>query len=109
MVLFRTLMHLKPEARERVMRSLIGTLEPIRALPGCAECSLMVDAEDEKLVRTEERWTNHEWLRARIRGDLMPILLAALDCSTEPPEVRIDTISESKGMELIAAYRGATL
>ena len=35
--------------------------------------------------------------------------MAAMDCAIGPPEVRVESISGTRGMELIAACRGAVV
>lgn len=109
MVLFRTRIRLDPSQRVRVVRSLIGALGATRVLPGCIRCRLFAEIEDTGVVAVEEEWLDEESLRARLRGDLTPILLAAIDCAKEQPEIRFETITDTKGMELIAACRGAVI
>ena len=84
-------------------------VEPTRAMPGCIRCHLMADVDDNDIVTLEEEWATQETLSARLRGDLTPILLGALECAIEVPEVRFAKLSEHGGMEYIATCRNITI
>jgi quinol monooxygenase YgiN len=107
MVLFRARIRLDHTRFSSVVRSLITILGRSRALPGCLRselCARIEDEEENMLIFTEE-WKDMDSLMARLRDDGMHVLLSALDWASDPPEIRFDTISETRGMELIAACR----
>lgn len=108
MVLFRVRMHLDDASRGTVVRSLIGTLEPTRAQPGCLNCHLSADMEDARTLIYTEEWQDQELLANRLGGDSLRVLLAAMDCTTGPPEIRFDTICGTKGIEWIVNCRKTT-
>lgn len=109
MILFRVLIHPESEQRLPVMRSLGRILGPTRALSGCVSCRLFVDTDEENAVLFIEEWQTQKHLEARLRAESMRTVMAAMDCSIGPPDVRIESISATRGMELIAACRGAAM
>ena len=107
MVHFRVRMHIDDSRREAVVRSLMRILGPTRAEPGCINCQLSADLEDANTLVFAEEWADQDCLAQRLRGESLRVLLAAMDCAVEPPDVRIDAISDSKGIEWIASCRSA--
>lgn len=106
MLLFRVLLHLDAGQRARVMQSLGRIVGPTRALPGCVSCHLFADAEEENAILFIEEWQTQQNLETRLRADSMRTVMAAMDCAVGPPDVRVETISGTRGMDLIAACRG---
>lgn len=105
MVLFRLRIRLDPGQRVKVRGSLARILGPTRALPGCINCLLGEDIEDENQLIFVEEWSDQAHLNARLRADTLRVILAAMDCAVDPPDIRFETITETRGMDLIAACR----
>jgi hypothetical protein len=61
-----------------------------------------VDLEDENAVLFAQEWVDEEELVEHLQADNARVLLSALDCATDQPEVRLDTLVDSKGIEFIA-------
>jgi quinol monooxygenase YgiN len=91
-----------PASRTKVVRSLSRILGPLRASSGCLGCHLYADLEDERVLMFVEEWEDEQSLIEHLRADNTRVLLSALDCASDPPEVRLDTISHTRGIEFIA-------
>jgi len=105
MVLFRVQIRVGLPQRDQVLGSLKQTVWHTQAMPGCISARLCVDADEESVLVLIEEWQTWEHLEARLRADSLRVVLAAIDCSVEPPEVRLDNISGTKGLEFVVACR----
>jgi quinol monooxygenase YgiN len=77
-------------------------LGPLRASAGCVNCNLYADIEDDNALLFAQEWIDEESLIDHLRAESARVLLSALDCATGPPEVRLDTLVDSEGIEFIA-------
>jgi len=87
----------------RLLRSLIG---PTRVETGCMSCHLYQDVNDQYAVTWMEQWSSQDDLNCHLRKPQYKRILAALDMSDVQPEIRFDTVVETKGMQLIEEARG---
>jgi quinol monooxygenase YgiN len=68
---------------------------------------LYADLEDEGTLLFVEEWHDERGLVAHLRAEHARVLLSALDYAAGPPDVRVDTLGNPRGMEFIAACREA--
>ncbi len=87
----------------RLLRSLIGST---RVETGCVSCHLYPDVNDQTAVTSTEQWSSQDDLTRHLRTLQDKRILAALDMSDVQPEIRFDTVIETKGMQLIEEARG---
>ncbi len=87
----------------RLLRSLIG---PTRVETGCMNCHLYQDVNDQDVITWMEQWNSQDDLNCHLRTPQYKRILAALDMSDVQPEIRFDTVVETKGMQLIEEARG---
>ncbi len=87
----------------RLLRSLI---EPTRVETGCISCGLYKDLRDPDILIWVEDWDTQDDLERHLRSSQYKKVLAALDMSDVQPELRFDTVVETRGMQLIAEARG---
>ncbi len=87
----------------RLLRSLIG---PTRVETGCMNCHLYQDVNDQDVITWMEQWNSQDDLNCHLRTPQYKRILAALDMSYVQPEIRFDTVVETKGMQLIQEARG---
>jgi quinol monooxygenase YgiN len=87
----------------RVLRSLI---EPTRVETGCIGCGLYKDLHDQSVIIWVEEWNTQDDLERHLRSPQYKKILAAFDMSNSQPDMRFDTVVETKGMQLIAEARG---
>ena len=105
MLLLRTRIRVDRAQRAKVIRSLARILGPMRTVCGCVGCHLYADLEDESVLMFAEEWEDEESLTAHLRAESARVLLSAIDCASAPPDVRLDTVRETKGMEFIVSCR----
>ena len=87
----------------RVLRSLI---EPTRVERGCNNCGLYKDLHDPSIIVWVEEWNTQDDLERHVRSPQYKKILAAFDMSNAQPDMRFNTVVETKGMQLIAEARG---
>ena len=95
----------KKEEVVRFLRSLIG---PTRVETGCLSCHLYQDMNDEYAITWMEQWRSQDDLSRHVRTPQYKRILAALDMSDAKPEIRFDTVVETKGMQLIEEALGVS-
>jgi len=105
MVISMITMVVSPEQQQQVKDLIRPIVEPTLVQPGCFDCRLYQDVNDEKTLTYEEIWQNQEMLDRHIRSESYENILAAIDLASQPPEIRFDTISHSDGVEVIYAAR----
>lgn len=96
-----------PDQRGTVLEVLRSILGPVLAQPGCAGCHIYEEQSPEAGVVLVERWESEAALEAHIRSEFYRRILAAIELSGGPPEVRFEHISASEGMELIERLRSS--
>lgn len=91
----------------QILRSIQG---PVSVEPGCVGCHIYEEEDPEPAVVLVERWESEAALEEHIRSDTYRWVLGAIELSGKPPEVRFDSVSSTRGMELIERLRdlGAT-
>ena len=89
----------------RLLRSLIG---PTLVETGCLSCRLYRDVNDEYAITWMEQWRSQDDLNRHVRKPQYKRILAALDMSDAKPEIRFDTVVETKGMQLIEEALGVS-
>lgn len=98
-------MVVRPEKREDFLEIIRGILEPTRVENGCLDYSFYQDFEDNNSFVILEQWANQQDLERFVRSENYRQLLAAMELLTEPPEVKINAISYTAGLEAIKATR----
>jgi quinol monooxygenase YgiN len=91
---------------EEIVRLLRSLIEPTRVETGCISCRLYQDVNDPHSITWVEEWTCKEDLKHHLRSQQYRKILAALDMSDVQPDIRFDTVLETKGMQLIEEARG---
>ena len=86
-----------------MLRSLI---EPTRFETGCLSCSMYRDIQDSSVVIWAEEWKTQKDLEHHLRSPQYKKNLAAFDMSNAQPDMRFNTVVETKGMQLIEEARG---
>ena len=104
-VLARVRMVAPEDKRQEIVRTLRSLLEPTQVEPGCVTCHFYQDVQDENVLNYVEEWCSQEDLERHLRSDQYRKLLAVIDAAAEPPEIRFDTVSQTRGIETIEAAR----
>jgi quinol monooxygenase YgiN len=85
-----------------VLRSVQG---PVRAQPGCIACDIYDEQGPDSAVVFIERWDGEAALEAHLRSEFYRRVLAAVELSGGPPDVRFEHVSASQGIELVERLR----
>ena len=88
-----------------VIGSLRRTLDQTRAVPGCLGSHILSDIDDGSDLRIVEDWSDMQTLRSHLRSPLFKVVLSALECTSDPPEVEFDVVSGKLGMDFILSCR----
>ena len=83
-------------------RLIIG---PTKVQPGCISCRFYQDLDDPDAILFREEWESRENLDHHIKSETYRIILSLMELSVEPPEIKINTISKTEGLEAIEALR----
>ena len=76
-------------------------LEPTRVERGCMSFNFYQDIEDEYTFTLVEEWETEAEFHAHIRKDSYKKLLLLMDLLSEPPEIKINTVSQRAGLEYV--------
>ena len=71
---------------------------------GCLACSAWADAD--AVVRYVEEWATEADMRRRVQSDRFTSLLAVMESSKDPPEVKFDFVTTTRGLDYVAEVRG---
>lgn len=105
MVILTVRMTLGPRNRAAVLSVIRPMLGPTSVETGCAGCRASVDLDHDNVLTFSEEWDTQENLDRHVRSNGFRDLLSVLDLASEPPEIRIRTVTESRGVEVIQAAR----
>jgi quinol monooxygenase YgiN len=95
-----------PKTREETLAILFSVKGPTESEPQCISCRIYTEPRNERHITYEEVWQDEEGLHQHLRSPYYRSLLAAMDLSSEPPEVKFTTVSKSEGMEVIQRVLG---
>ena len=80
-------------------------LGPTEVQPGCISSRFYQDLNDPNTALYVEEWESRENLEHHIKSDTYRIILSLMELSEEPPDIKINTISKTEGLEAIEALR----
>lgn len=98
-------MVVRSEKREDLMKTVRGILEPTRVENGCIDYHFYQDIEDNNTFVILEEWETQQNLERFIRSENYRLLLTAMELLAEPPEIKINAISYTAGLEAVKAAR----
>ena len=91
------------------MSEALGILCPLaertRVEPGCLECHVYKDAQEENVLMFEEIWQSEEDSNRHLRSHQYRELLLVMEMASAKPEARFDRVSHSTGIETIEEAR----
>ena len=94
------------EKRKDFLDSARLLIEPTKIQPGCTSCRLYQDLNDPDAVFLVEEWESREELDRYFKSDQFRIILSLMEFSSDCPEFKINTISETEGLEAIEKVKG---
>ena len=87
----------------RLLRSVVG---PCSAQRGCRGCRMLQDQEDPAGLWLFQEWDSLENLKKHFHSEAFRWLLAAMDLSVSPPDLRFLFVDRSCGIELVEETGG---
>jgi quinol monooxygenase YgiN len=95
-----------PRERHRdFMDSARLIVEPTKIQPGCISCRLYQDSDEADVVFLVEEWKSRMELDRHLNSEQYRIVLSLMEASDQFPEIKLNTISKTEGLEAIEAVR----
>ena len=105
MIIFTLRIKVPAERRKVFLDSARLTIGPTKVQPGCISCEFYQNLNDPDVVLYVEEWESRENLEHHIKSDPYRIILSLMELSAETPEIKLNTISKTEGLEAIEALR----
>ena len=105
MIIIRTFINVLPEKRKEVLQTLLSLVKPSGSEKGCLSYAVFRDIEDKNAFDLISEWSTREDLERHVKSDRFGVLLGTRTLLRAPPSIRIHTVSNSEGMEMIEAIR----
>jgi len=94
-----------PEKQRELRENVYALMGPTQAQPGCLGCHFYQDIDNEMTMLLVEEWDSEAQLNKHMQSADFKLVLEMMDLSAIQPEFKIQTISNTVGMEGIAAVR----
>jgi quinol monooxygenase YgiN len=94
-----------PARRQEIVAVFSSLLGPVRAEPGCRRCELYEQVGDDQVLSYVEEWETPEQLERHMRSARYERLLAIMEAAAEPPVLRYDCVSGSRGLDYLEEVR----
>jgi len=95
--------HEKQQSALQTIRAILGWT---CAQPGCISMTFYQDTNDPESMVLLEEWKDWASIENHIRSDSYRNILEFMELSSEQPEIKFNSISETTGMEVIERLRG---
>lgn len=92
--------------RAEVVQALRSLMRSARAEKGFVAGRLSGDLDDAEAVTYEERWLTERDFEDQINSPRFTRLLALMETASEKPTLEFHFISETRGLDYVAAVRG---
>ncbi len=97
-----------PQGKRQEMLQTVSTLAgTVRKESGCRACDFYIDTENADAFLLLEEWETREDFDRHVRTPAFSALLGALTLLNERPDVRINYVADTAGMERIKSVRAA--
>ena len=105
MILVTIKMKVSPEKCTELLQTIRALISSTRQEGGCISHSFYQDVQDENAFNLIEEWQTQDDLDNHLRSDNFGILLGAMNLLSEPPDIKLNAISYTAGIEAIDAIR----
>jgi quinol monooxygenase YgiN len=105
MIIASIRMMVSPQKRGEMLRILRSTAEGDRVLPGCLNCRIYEDLQEDNVIMFEEMWKSEEELDEHLRSAEYRKVLLALEMALQHPEVCFTRVLSTSGIETIEKAR----
>ncbi len=94
-----------PDKHQAVLDILGYVKERLQMKRGCLESSIFQECDSDPMILYLEAWQSKMDMDRHIESDVYLRLLNAMDLCRERPDISFHEVSETKGMDWIAALR----
>lgn len=105
MMIIRMILNAHPEKHLEVLQTLLSLMKPVRKEPGCRSCYAFYDIDDKNRFTLLEEWETQKDMDNHIQSLQFGVLLGTKALLSEPPRIRIHTVSQTWGMDSVQALR----
>ena len=98
-------MVVQPRHTTEMIRTLRSLMLPLQAASGFVSCGLYLEADRPEAICYVEEWRTSEDLDQQIRSSHYTRLLALMEKAAEPPELRLNWVTDVKGLEYLESVR----
>ena len=95
-----------PLRRAEVVQALRALMRSARAEKGFIAGWLDFEPEEANSIHYEERWQTREDFEDQLRSSRFTRLLALMESASERPSLEFHFVTETRGLEYVAAVRG---
>jgi len=107
MVLATIRMIIPRKKRDEALKILTSTAEQCKVYSGCLGCHIYDDIQEDNVLMFEEMWRDEESLAQHLRSEKCRAVLLVMEKALKDPEVWLNTISTSTGIETIENARSS--
>jgi quinol monooxygenase YgiN len=105
MILSTVRLAISPEHRPEALRIMRVFMGHATAQAGCAGFWLSQDLTNPQGLTISNQWVTRDDFYEHVRSTDYRLLLAVIDLSMTPPEIRFDDVEHLGGLELVEALR----
>ena len=95
--------HEKQQSALQTIRTILGWT---CAQPGCISMTFYQDTNDTESMVLLEEWKDWRSIEEHIQSESYRNILELMELSSEQPEIKFNTVSSTKGMDVIEKLRG---
>ena len=106
MIIITIEMYVPRDKTKELLQTLVAITERIRMETGCIGCDVLKDMVDENKYRLIGKWEKEDDLNNHLHSEEISVLLGAMSLLQQQPEIRLDVVSCTKGMDVLHKVRG---
>ncbi len=95
----------RPRGAAQMIRTLRSLMLPLQAAPGFISCRLYSEADRPEALCYVEEWQTSEELDQQIRSSHYTRLLTLMEAAAEPPDLRLNWVTDVRGLEYLESVR----
>ena len=105
MIVSSTKISVPPENLKEFLQTLHSLIGRIRHERGCVSYNLYQDVESEEAFILNGEWETKADLDNHLRSDRFGVLMGALNLLSDTPEISLNTLAHTAGIEAFKALR----
>lgn len=95
----------RPQRAVELLQAFRSLMRPAHAEKGFIACRVCFEADDPNTVCYEERWETREDFERQVRSPRYTRIMALMEYAAEQPTLEMHFVSQTKGLDYIAAVR----